>query len=86
MDHMVTAMEMNWDLVGVVGVYALAVVWLVHLWIAHRRRGDRRRPTDGMRIADGIVGLLISAMLVVFVILLALARVEGRSPYYHSRF
>jgi len=85
MDRVAITADVNWDLLGIVGMYAFAVVWLVYRWIARGRQGARRRPLEGRWVVDGLVGLLVSVMLMAFVILLALGRAEGRSPYYYSR-
>lgn len=84
-DYLAMASHLDWNLIGVVAMYGFAVTWLVYRWVAYRRRGRRERPLAGMWIMDGFVRLLVSAMLMVLVILLALARAEGRSPYYYSR-
>lgn len=84
-DYLAMASHLDWNLIGVVAMYGFAVTWLVYRWVAYRRRGRRERPLAGMWIMDGFVRLLVSAMFTVLVILLALARAEGRSPHYYSR-
>lgn len=85
--YLTMASDLDWNLIGVVAMYGFAVAWLVYRWVAYRRRGRRERPLAGMWIMDGFVRLLVSAMLMVLVILLALGRAEGRSPYYYrNRF
>lgn len=86
-ESLTMASDLDWNLIGVVAMYGFAVTWLVYRWVAYRRRGRRERPLAGMWIMDGFVRLLVSAMLMVLVILLALGRAEGRSPYYYrNRF
>lgn len=87
MDRVAMMGDVNWELVGIVGMYSFAAVWLVYRWVVYRRRGRRERPLAGMWIMDGFVRLLVSAMFAVLVILLAIGRAEGRSPYYYrNRF
>lgn len=86
-DYLTMASDLDWNLIGVVAMYGFAIGWLVYRWVARRRRGGHERPLAGMWIMDGFARLLVSAMFMVLVILLALARAEGRSPYYYrNRF
>jgi hypothetical protein len=86
MDGTFAAFSVNWDVLGVVGMYAFAAGWLMYRWSAHRRRPGRSRAFGGgMWVLGLFVRLLVSVAFLAFGILLALARAEGRSAYFYSR-
>lgn len=70
------------ELVGVAGLYVLAVVWLGRLWFTRRNVRRRRQLARGLVVMDGVVALLRVVILLAVGVLLALARAAGRPPYY----
>lgn len=70
------------EVVGVVGLYVLAVVWLGRLWFTRHNVGRRRQLARGLAVMDGVVALLRIIVVLAVGVLLALARAAGRPPYY----
>lgn len=70
------------DVLGVAGLYVLAVIWLGRLWLTRHNARRRHELARGLAFMDGVVGLLRVVVLLVVGILLVLARAAGRPPYY----
>ncbi|MGH9162380.1 MAG: hypothetical protein ACRD2X_20640 [Vicinamibacteraceae bacterium] len=70
------------EVLGVAGLYVLAVIWLGRLWLTRHNARRRRQLARGLAFMDGVTGLLRVVVLVVVGVLIALARAAGRPPYY----
>jgi hypothetical protein len=62
-------------------LYIGAVSWLIGLWRTFPQRGRANRVTHPLGVAEPMVRFLRAVVLIVFVVLLALARSAGRSHY-----
>lgn len=73
--------EADLEVVGIIAIYALAIIWLTRLWHTRHQARRRRQLDRGLAFMDGVFGLLRAVVLLVVGVLLASARASGRSHW-----
>lgn len=67
------------ELVVMIGVYAVCGLWLLHLWRIRNRPEGRDQITRAIELGDAIFGVLAAVAFLGLGLLIAVARLSGRT-------